>query len=109
LAYYRLRVVEPGQKDAYSTVATLALAPAAAALQVWPTAFTTELHLDGSALGEDLLRLELTDVQGRVIRAHTLPTGSRTATLSGQGLAAGLYLLRVHTATQHYQQRVVRE
>jgi hypothetical protein len=108
-AYYRLRVVEPGQKELYSSVATLALAPAVAALQVWPTVFATELHLDGSALGEDLLRLELTDVQGRVVRTQTLPLGSRTATLNGQGLAAGLYLLRVHTATQHYQQRVVRE
>jgi hypothetical protein len=109
LIYYRLRVLEPGKNDDFSAVATLPLAAPTAALVAWPTVFSTELHLDGSTLDEDLLRLELTDAQGRVVHAQNLPAGSRTATLSGQGLAAGLYLLRVRTATQHYQQRVVRE
>jgi hypothetical protein len=109
LVYYRLRVLEPDKNDDFSTVATLPLAAPAAALVAWPTVFSTELHLDGSTLDEDLLRLELTDAQGRVVHAQNLPAGSRTATLSGQGLAAGLYLLRVRTATQHYQQRVVRD
>lgn len=108
VVYYRLRLLEPSRPDAFSPVAVLPLA-AAAALVAWPTVFGAELHLDGSALGEDLLRLELLDAQGRAVRVLALPPGSRTATLSGQGLAAGLYLLRASTATQHYQQRVVRE
>jgi hypothetical protein len=108
LVYYRLRVLEPGQLAFYSAVATIQ-APGAAGLVAWPTVFAAELHLDGSSLGEDLLRAELLDAQGRVVRAQALPAGSRTATLSGQDLAAGLYLLRVSTATQRCQQRVVRE
>ncbi|HET9502396.1 MAG TPA: hypothetical protein VFO93_02560 [Hymenobacter sp.] len=107
-AYYRLRVLEPGKPAFYSAVAAIRGA-GAAGLVAWPTVFSAELHLDGSSLGEDLLRAELLDAQGRVVRAQALPAGSRAATLSGQGLAAGLYLLRVHTATQRCQQRVVRE
>jgi hypothetical protein len=106
--YYRLRVLEPGQLAFYSAVATIQ-APGAAGLVAWPTVFAAELHLDGSSLGADLLRAELLDAQGRVVRAQALPAGARTATLSGQDLAAGLYLLRVTTATQRCQQRVVRE
>ncbi len=107
--YYRLRLLEPGRPDGFSPVAVLPLAAATSGPVAWPTVFGAELHLDGSALGEDLLRLELLDAQGRAVRVLALPPGSRTATLSGQGLAAGLYLLRASTATQRYQQRVVRE
>jgi hypothetical protein len=106
--YYRLRIVEPGLPDKYSPVATLQVA-AASALVVWPTVFSSVLYLDATSLGEDLQRAELLDVQGRVVYAQALPPGSRTATLSGQKLVAGLYLLRVVTATQCYQQRVIRE
>ncbi len=106
--YYRLRVVEPGKPDAYSSVVSLQVS-AKVALVVWPTIFSAELHLDGTGLGEDMQRVELLDAQGRVVLAQALPVGSTTATLSGQGLAAGLYLLRVTTDTQRYQQRVVRE
>ena len=108
--YYRLRIVEPGQPATYSPVAALRYSAAAdAALVAWPTVFAADLHLDGTALPEDLQRVELLDVQGRIVYTQTLPTGHRVASLSGQGLAAGLYLLRVATATQLYQQRVVRE
>ena len=107
--YYRLRIVEPGQPATYSPVAVLRYSAADAALVAWPTVFATDLHLDGTALPEDLQRVELLDVQGRVVYTQTLPAGRRVASLSGQGLAAGLYLLRVATATQLYQQRVVRE
>jgi hypothetical protein len=106
--YYRLRIVEPGQPAAYTPVVSIQLA-ATAGLVVWPTVFSAELHLDGTSLGEDMQRVELLDVQGRVVSAQVLPAGSRVATLSGQGLAAGLYLLRVATSTQLRQQRVVRE
>ncbi|RZK63128.1 MAG: hypothetical protein EOO59_00620 [Hymenobacter sp.] len=111
VVYYRLRIVEAGRADAYSPVVSLRLlaVPAPAALTVWPTVFSTELHLDGAGLGEDMQRLELLDARGRVVAAQDLRPGSRGATLGGQGLAAGLYLLRVRTATQLYQQRVVRE
>ncbi|RZK62819.1 MAG: T9SS type A sorting domain-containing protein, partial [Hymenobacter sp.] len=108
LVYYRLRLVEPGQPEAYSPVALLRVA-GPAALAVWPTVFSAELHLDAAGLGEDVQRVELLDTQGRVVLTQALPAGRREATLSGQGLAAGLYLLRVTTATQRYQQRVVRE
>ncbi|TVT43578.1 T9SS type A sorting domain-containing protein [Hymenobacter setariae] len=107
--YYRLQLLEPGKAATYSGVATLQLVASGPALAVWPTIFSAELHLDGHNLPEDLLRVELLDAQGRVVRTQALPLGSRTATLSGQGLAAGLYLLRTITATQRYQQRVVRE
>ncbi|RZK87005.1 MAG: T9SS type A sorting domain-containing protein [Hymenobacter sp.] len=106
--YYRLRIVEPGRPATYSPVATLQLA-ATSALVAWPTVFSAVLYLDGSTLGEDLQRAELLDVQGRVVYTQALAPGSRIATLNGQTLAAGLYLLRVATATQLYQQRVVRE
>ncbi|RZJ90800.1 MAG: T9SS type A sorting domain-containing protein, partial [Hymenobacter sp.] len=106
--YYRLRVVESSGPATYSPVISLQLA-AAPALVAWPTVFTSVLHLDGTGLGEDLQRAELLDVQGRVVHSQVLLPGTRVATLSGQALAAGLYLLRVATATQHYQQRVVRE
>jgi hypothetical protein len=108
LLYYRLRIAEAGRPATYSPVATLQLAPASA-LVAWPTIFSTELHLDGTRLNEDLQQIELLDVQGRVLYSQALPPGTHVAALSGQGLAAGLYLLRVATATQRYQQRVVRE
>ena len=108
LLYYRLRILEAGQAATYSSVATLQLATAPA-LVAWPTVFSTMLYLDGTGLDEDLQRAELLDVQGRVVHSQALPPGTRVTTLSGQGLAPGLYLLRVATATQQYQQRVVRE
>jgi hypothetical protein len=107
--YYRLRLLENSKAVTYSAVVPLQLTADGPALAVWPTSFSTELHLDGHNLPEDLVRLELLDAQGRVVRTQALPLGSRTADLSGQGLAAGLYLLRAVTATQRYQQRVVRQ
>jgi hypothetical protein len=107
--YYRLRLKEVRAQGAYSPIAVVHLLAPTLALVAWPTSFSAELHLDGSSLGEDLLRLELLDAQGRVVYAQVLPPGTRAATLSGKGLAAGLYLLRATTATQLHQQRVVRE
>jgi len=106
--YYRLRMLEAAKPAAYSSIVTIQ-SSATAVLLSWPTIFSSELHLDGSSLGEDMQRVELLDAQGRVLLGQPLPAGSRLATLSGQGLAPGLYLLRVTTATQRYQQRVVRE
>ncbi|MBJ6144510.1 T9SS type A sorting domain-containing protein [Hymenobacter sp. BT559] len=104
--YYRLRVLESTKPATYSpTVVVQNLA--AATLMVWPTVFSSELHLDGTNLGEDMQRVELLDTQGRVVLAQQLPAGSRLLTLNGQGLAAGLYLLRVTTATHRYQERLV--
>ena len=109
LLYYRLRLQEPGAPDRYGPVAAVPTPAPVPGLAVWPTVFSAELHVDGTRLGEDVQRLELLDAQGRVVYAQALPPGMRVATLSGQGLAAGLYLLRATTATQVQQQRVVRE
>jgi hypothetical protein len=106
--YYRLRIVEATKPATYGRIATIQ-SSATAVLLAWPTIFSSELHLDASSLGEDIQRIELLDAQGRVVMAQQLPVGSRLATLSGHGLAPGLYLLRVTTATQRCQQRVVRE
>jgi len=104
--YYRLRVLEPTKPATYSPIAVVQTSNAAA-LMVWPTIFSSELHLDGTNLGEDMQRVELLDTQGRVVLAQQLPAGNRLLTLDGQALAAGLYLLRVTTATHRYQERIV--
>jgi hypothetical protein len=105
--YYRLRQVEANQADTFSPVVTVQLTAASAALTVWPTVFTTELHLDGSSLSEDLQLVELLDGLGRPVYRQGLPQGTRVATLTNLSLAPALYVLRLTTATGYYQQRVV--
>jgi hypothetical protein len=107
--YYRLRLVEPGAPALYSPVVTLRLPRAASTPVAWPTVFSTELNVVSATAGEDWLRLELTDTQGRAVLTQAMPPGIHAAVLPGQGLAPGLYLLRVVTPTGLYQQRVVRE
>ncbi|MBD2769121.1 T9SS type A sorting domain-containing protein [Hymenobacter sp. BT664] len=107
--YYRLQLLELGAPTSYSPVVTLRRPEVASALLAWPTVFSAELNVVGATAGEDWQRLELTDAQGRVVFTQVLLPGSHSAVLQGQGLAPGLYLLRVVTATQIYQQRVVRE
>ena len=107
--YYRLRLLEPGAPDAFSTTVVVRFAEASGGLLAWPTRFTTTLHVDAGALGSTLRQVELLDGQGRVVFGQALPTGSTTATFAVPTLAAGLYVLRTTTATGTCHQRLVRE
>jgi len=106
--YYRLRVVEPGTTT-YSPVASLQFTNRAQELAVWPSVFTTELHIDGTSLREDLLRLELLNTHGQVVYSQVLPPHTTSLVLPSLNLSAGLYVVRVATNSKLYQQRVVYE
>lgn len=109
LLYYRLRLLEPGTADGFSPVAVVQLLTGEPTVDVWPTVFAAELHLDAQRLGEDLRRVELFDAQGRLVYAQAVPASRRTVTLTGLHLAAGLYLVRATTASHCQQQRVLCE
>ena len=69
-----------------------------ASLQLYPTPGTTtaptaaHYQLPPGTLGGTLL---VTDVLGRLVQRHPLPTGPRTGSLPLPGLPAGLYLVRL--------------
>ena len=106
--YYRLHIIEP-QTASYSPVATLRFTDPAATLAVWPTVFSTNLTVDGSGLGEDLLRIDLLDARGQLVQS-LVPTSHTTSTvLRTPSLPAGLYIVRGVTRTKFYQQRVMHE
>ena len=101
---------------ATNTALTTVLSPTgtgAAASQLagaaWPNPATGTLHVAVELPAAGAVRLTLTDALGRVVRTRsaTAPAGIVRETLTLDGLAPGVYLVRTETAGTRWSQRVV--
>lgn len=100
--YYRLRQVDLDGTSTLSDVVTVVSAEGAGPT-VFPNPATDAVHiaLPGGALG----RVELLDLQGRIVRTLDA-SGDGTTTLPLHGLGAGPYLLRIGTGTASFLRRL---
>lgn len=90
---------QPLPKVATATPEPIALG---AALTLYPNPADEEIHLAGDLPYADVLHLTLLDARGAHVRtypAERIAAGQVARTLSLNGLAAGIYLLRVQYAT----------
>ena len=94
LVYYRLRQVDKNQQVAFSPVQAVAFGTALATPTLAPNPATGQTLLDLSGLATTLHSVALLDLTGRTVRRFELAGGQPQA-LTLQGLAAGVYLVRL--------------
>jgi hypothetical protein len=97
LLYYRLRQVDADGSFSYSPVRTVAVSPAAGlALFPNPAHATATLKVAATAYDREV---RLLDMRGREAARLLLPARAAAAVLPLAGLPAGVYAVRVGTAT----------
>lgn len=113
LLYYRLRQVDEDASSTYSPVVVVPAGPPDAPTllrSVYPSPFSTVLHVE---LGQDPageVTIGLTDALGRAVLATTQRPTARLLTVPvPAGLAPGSYLLSVRSQGQRASRRVVRQ
>ena len=98
LYYYRLKQVDQdGQFEYSNTVALRADNSREGLSGLYPNPAQTAVFLDVTSLSEQALRMELTDVNGKVLRQweEVVSAGSSTVRTSVEDLSEGIYLLKV--------------
>ncbi|MBF9220144.1 T9SS type A sorting domain-containing protein [Hymenobacter ruricola] len=111
--YYRLRQVDADGTTAYSPVVVLnrATASAPATVDAYPNPFaqTLAVALPGSAAPQ-AVAVSLSTLTGRPVYAATLELGTAPQALSAlPELAAGVYVLRLTTASGTFTRKVTRQ
>ena len=94
-AFYRLRLIEAGNKIAYSDIQRVVLDPGKAQVIVYPNPSANKsfsVKITGAAV---LPRMEVIQSDGKVL--FQIPMKSFADTFSFPGLAPGVYLLRFHS------------
>ncbi|WP_157974379.1 T9SS type A sorting domain-containing protein [Lewinella sp. IMCC34183] len=97
--YYRLRQIDLDGTESFSQVVAVAAAGAATTLQLqtYPNPFTTTIAVAVTAPGAKSARLQLVDLQGRVVLARSvvLNKGLNQVEVDVQQLASGMYMLQL--------------
>ena len=112
-SYYRLRQVDQDGTLSFAPVVTLTrqstLGPSA--LQAFPTAFDSELHVVlPEAAAPQPATVQLLTAAGRPVYSQVVQLGAAPQALAAlPALAPGVYLLRVATAAGATTQRLVRQ
>jgi hypothetical protein len=112
-AYYRLRIVDIDGKTAYSPVVLIRESGATLVLNaVWPSPFTTQLNVSFQLSQPGPVELQLIDAAGRTVAVRRARAGAGPGELSLVSLdrlPEGLYVLRLLTAGQLLEQKLIKK
>jgi hypothetical protein len=109
--YYRLNELDLDGRSNYSNILMLTKNGGGPSFTVSPTPFTSSLDLVFDRALEGKTSIRLLDMTGKALfRQENTPAGQDHIhlDLSGLDLAAGLYLLEVHTSSNIYVQKVLK-
>ncbi len=104
-AFYRLKLIEGGNKISYSDIQRVVLEPGKAQVSVYPNPSTNKsfnVKITGAAV---LPRMEMIQSDGKVVLQVVLK--SFTETISFPGLAPGVYLLRFYSNELISHKRII--
>lgn len=107
--FYRLRNVDLDGSFSYSNIVELTRGQGAVEIvTVYPNPFADALSVQLSSPGIGKADIELYDLSGRKVRAYTgVSTAGNVMNLSGLGLDAGTYMLRVTVGNATTTRKVV--
>jgi hypothetical protein len=104
--FYRLRIVDLDGAVSYSPVITVNFGNPAAP-QVFPNPANSYFTVTA---GQDVLKeVSIMDVSGRVIQRILNNNGSSLITVDAANLASGIYIVRITTDSQVYQQKLFKQ
>lgn len=112
ILYYRLRMVDLDNKQAYSKVAAVRLPKGGTQVLVAPNPFNNYLQVILDNPKSEPAQIHLLDQQGRFIinKSQTLQKGTNLISLEGLNvLPAGTYLLQIKTTSGSVFQRVLHQ
>jgi hypothetical protein len=78
-------------------------------VKVFPSPFTEQIRVELGQASPTTANLSLYTLDGREVRQQRLDAGATAATVSGNGLASGSYLLVLRTRDGQFSQRVVKQ
>lgn len=106
--YYRLNQVDKNGKSQHSKIVVISVGGSANLWRVYPNpaGSSTALYLNGNVAK---LQLALTDASGKVVFTRQLSNGTagQKITLPVQGLAKGVYLLKVSSERASHTEKIV--
>lgn len=108
--YYRLQQRDLDGKTTYSPVRAVAFAPLVGAPRValYPNPATAQTTLDLTALPAGQYQVQVLDMAGRLVQAHTL-AGKLTHLLVVGNLPSGTYIVLVSNGTLKFSQRLTKQ
>jgi hypothetical protein len=108
--YYRLKMVDVDAKETYSNVVALK-ADSKLAIKIAPNPFDKILAIDlDSAIENEAVTIELTDLAGRIVVAKTFKMSGKTTqiALDTEGSSSGFYFLKVSNGASVLQKKVIK-
>jgi hypothetical protein len=104
--YYRLQQRDYSGKTTYSPVRSLAFAPAAGSVGLFPNPALAQTTLDLTSLPAATYQVTLVDLTGRVVQIHTL-AGGQAHLLETSSLPSGSYLVIIRSGDLKIIQRLI--
>lgn len=106
---YKIKVTDASNcsifSDTYNTTGFPVIIPEE--ILVYPNPVDGLLHIE-LTLGSELFeQAELLNVTGQTVHLKTLPENSRAVEMNCEGLASGLYLLKLTTNTKTFTQKII--
>jgi PKD repeat protein len=78
-----------------------------ASISIYPNPVSNELSVDLTGIAAEDIRIELLDLKGQSLLNST-QTGGQIVSLTTEGIAQGMYLLRISNGTESYSYRVIK-
>lgn len=111
LIYYRLRCTDIDGKYTYSQIRVIRLGELSGETKVlaYPNPFVNELRitLPQNMQGKEF-KIELFNVGGQVVKSKSIAAASQTETITTNDLGRGFYVIRITSATEKLQYKVVK-
>jgi uncharacterized repeat protein (TIGR01451 family) len=106
--YYRLQQRDYSGKTTYSPVRSLAFAPAAGSVGLFPNPALAQTTLDLTSLPAATYQVTLVDLTGRVVQTHTL-AGGQAHLLETGSLPSSSYLVIIRGGDLKIIQRLIKQ
>ena len=76
-------------------------------IAAWPNPTSDLLNLQVSGQGNDMIRIRIMDLQGRIVMERNVRKNDVNIVLPVSGLNAGMYILNVEAGQQHERLKVI--
>lgn len=106
-SFYRLALLEPGEKVMYSGIVSISNPCLSPQTFIYPNPAGKEISIRFAAVPENLVYMDLLDISGKVVLSSH--TSAQTSTLDLQPMAAGTYWLKIRNGTNTEHIKLVKQ